>query len=126
MQNQYASLMEMAQGAFKERVDYELARVVENILDLNTNAVAKRKIQVNITLIPDKQRQAVQVQVDTTSKLAPVEPVGTTLMFQAAETGELCLLEVGAHVPGQMMLDGSEQEPSKIVALQRDLQAQGE
>jgi hypothetical protein len=58
MQDTKTSLMEMAQGAFKERVDYELHRVVENILDENTAAVAKRKIQLTVTLVPDKQRQA--------------------------------------------------------------------
>ena len=34
------SIIDMARGAIKERVDYEMTRVVENILDPNTSATA--------------------------------------------------------------------------------------
>ncbi len=30
------SIMQMARGAFEERVDYEMDKVIQNILDLNT------------------------------------------------------------------------------------------
>ena len=38
-----SSLLDMAAGAIKERVDYDVEKVVENILDVNTTAKAKRK-----------------------------------------------------------------------------------
>ena len=34
------SLVDMAMGAIKERIDYETCRVVENIKDLNTRHVS--------------------------------------------------------------------------------------
>lgn len=37
------SILDMCMGAIKERVDYDAARVVENILDPNTEPKAKRK-----------------------------------------------------------------------------------
>ena len=40
------SIIDMARGAIKERADYEMTRVVENILDPNTAATAARKITV--------------------------------------------------------------------------------
>ena len=43
-QNQRDSIMSMARGAFEERVDYEMDKVIQNILDPNTKATAKRKI----------------------------------------------------------------------------------
>ena len=43
-QTQRDSIMQMARGAFEERVDYEMDRVIQNILDPNTKATAKRKI----------------------------------------------------------------------------------
>ena len=43
-QNRSDSLLEMARGAILERVDYEAARVAENIEDPNTDFKAKRKI----------------------------------------------------------------------------------
>lgn len=46
-QNQRDSIMSMARGAFEERVDYEMDKVIQNILDPNTKATAKRKITHN-------------------------------------------------------------------------------
>ena len=37
------SILEMARGAFQERADYEMSRIVDNILDANTKADATRK-----------------------------------------------------------------------------------
>lgn len=49
-QNQRDSIMSMARGAFEERVDYEMDKVIQNILDPNTKATAKRKITLTIEL----------------------------------------------------------------------------
>ena len=42
--NQKSSLLQMARGAIQERVDYEVSRVVDNILDMNTEAKVKRQV----------------------------------------------------------------------------------
>ena len=52
-QNQRDSIMSMARGAFEERVDYEMDKVIQNILDPNTKATAKRKITLTIELTPE-------------------------------------------------------------------------
>lgn len=57
-QNQRDSIMSMARGAFEERVDYEMGKVIQNILDPNTKATAKRKITLTIELTPDDERRA--------------------------------------------------------------------
>ena len=49
------SIMRMARGAFEERVDYEMDKVIQNILDPNTKATAKRKITLTIELTPDDE-----------------------------------------------------------------------
>ena len=54
------SIMQMAKGAFQERVDYEMARVIDNILDPNTKATAKRKITLTIELTPDDERENIR------------------------------------------------------------------
>lgn len=41
------SVLEMAMGAIAEITDYEVERVVANIMDPNTNATAKRKITIS-------------------------------------------------------------------------------
>lgn len=63
-QNQRDSIMSMARGAFEERVDYEMDKVIQNILDPNTKATAKRKITLTIELTPDDERRTIGVQVD--------------------------------------------------------------
>ena len=39
-------------GAILERVDYEMGKVIDNILDPNTKPTGKRKITVGLELIP--------------------------------------------------------------------------
>lgn len=46
------SILEMSMGAILERVDYEMGKVMDNILDPNTKATAKRKISVTLELTP--------------------------------------------------------------------------
>lgn len=58
-QNQRDSIMSMARGAFEERVDYEMDKVIQNILDPNTKATAKRKITLTIELTPDDEPEPI-------------------------------------------------------------------
>ena len=78
-----SSILQMARGAFQERVDYEMGRVVDNILDLNTKATAKRKITLTIELTPDDERQTISVAVQAKATLAPTNPVATALCITA-------------------------------------------
>lgn len=43
------SIIDMAHGAFKERADYEMAKILENILDPNTKAEKKRSLTIQMT-----------------------------------------------------------------------------
>lgn len=74
-----ASILQMARGAIQERVDYEISRIVDNILDVNTEACAKRRLTLTIELKPDENRQYIKIAASAVSKLAPATPVGTTL-----------------------------------------------
>ena len=46
MEDTRTSILQMARGAIMERIDYEMTKVVDNILDPNTEATAKRKVQL--------------------------------------------------------------------------------
>ena len=50
------SVLEMAMGAIAEITDYEVERVVANIMDPNTSPTAKRKITITLTFSPDDYR----------------------------------------------------------------------
>ena len=116
------SIMRMARGAFEERVDYEMDKVIQNILDPNTKATAKRKITLTIELTPDDERRQIQVSVTAKSTLAatnPVatNPVATSLYVTGDSNGELVVAEMVPQVPGQMNMDGTQQEAPKLLKL---------
>ena len=112
-----SSLLQMAKGAIQERVDYEVSRVVDNILDMNTEAKVKRKVVLTIVMVPDDDRQVVKIEASAKSTLAPVTPVGTSLVITADGNGEMILAEIVPQVPGQMSLTGQEQEAPKILKI---------
>lgn len=91
-QNQRDSIMSMARGAFEERVDYEMDKVIQNILDPNTKATAK-------------------------PTLAATNPVATALYVTSDGNGELVVAEMVPQVPGQMNMDGTQQEAPKLLKL---------
>lgn len=107
-QNQRDSIMSMARGAFEERVDYEMDKVIQNILDPNTKATAKRKITLTIELTPDDERRTIGVSVTAKSTLAATNPVATALYVTSDGNGELVVAEMVPQVPGQMNMDVEE------------------
>lgn len=111
------SIMRMARGAFEERVDYEMDKVIQNIIDPNTKATAKRKITLTIELTPDDERRQIQVSVTAKSTLAPTRPVATSLYVTGDANGEMVVAEMVPQVPGQLNLDGEQQEPPKLLKL---------
>lgn len=110
-----SSLLQMAKGAIQERVDYEVSRVVDNILDMNTEAKVKRKVTLTIVMVPDEDRQVVKIEASAKSTLAPVTPVGTSLVITSDLNGEMMLAEIVPQVPGQISMTGQEQEAPKIL-----------
>lgn len=112
-----SSLLQMAKGAIQERVDYEVSKVIDNILDMNTDPTAKRKVTLTVELKPDEERQVVKITATAKSTLAPTVPIGTSLVITADKNGEMMLAEIVPQVPGQMALDGGEQEAPKILKL---------
>lgn len=110
------SILEMSMGAILERVDYEMGRVLDNIIDPNTKATAKRKITVNLELIPSSDRKTITVQSTAKSALVPTEPITTSLFITSQPgTGEMVVAEMTPRVPGQVSMDGNVQEQPKVL-----------
>ena len=112
-----SSLLQMAKGAIQERVDYEVSKVIDNILDVNTDPLAKRKVTLVVEMKPDEDRQVVKITATATSKLAPTNSVGTSLVITSDQNGEMILAEIIPQVPGQMSLTGEVQESPKILKI---------
>ena len=112
------SILEMARGAFQERADYEMSRIVDNILDANTKADAARKLTLTLTLKPDDSRQNIAISCTAKSTLAATNPVTTSLYVASSPaTGGVQICEMVPNIPGQMDMDGGEQDTAPILKL---------
>lgn len=107
------SIIDMARGAIKERADYEMTRVVENILDPNTSATAARKITITLTLKSDDTRQNIAVSCVAKSTLVATNPVTTSLYVADEES----IVEMVPQIPGQLAVDAGEQEAPPMLKL---------
>ena len=103
---QIRTLDELMDGALTERFNYEMARVLQNVFDVNTKAKSKRQIQIVVDITPNERRDAADFRVDVRSKLAPVEPVAQTVMIYQDDEGNVTATELTGQVPGQMDMEG--------------------
>ena len=112
------SLIDMANGGFKEIMDREVCNVIDNILDVNTKATAKRKVTVTMEFTPDDSRINIRVASTVKTSLATINPVTTTL-YVAGEgsTGEARVVEMTPQIPGQVSMTGEEQTAPPILKL---------
>lgn len=111
------SILEMARGAILERVDYEMGRVMKNILDPNTKPTVKRKITLSIELTPDDNRSMIGVTVEAKSTLAPTTPIKTALYASVDSYGEFSAVEMTPQMPGQIGFDGTEAGPAPVLRI---------
>lgn len=107
------SILQMARGAIQERADYEMSRILDNILDANTDPKAKRKLTLTLELKPDDERQVISVSCTAKSTLAPTNPVVTSLYVADGDN----VVEMVPQVPGQFTLGGAEQEEPSVLKL---------
>ena len=107
------SILQMARGAIQERADYEITKILDNILDPNTSATAGRKLTITLTLKPDDTRQNITVGVVAKSTLAATNPVTTSLYVADSET----IVEMTPQLPGQLDVDGGEQDAAPMLTL---------
>lgn len=81
------SLRTMGSGAAIERFDDELLKVLENILDPNTEATEARKITLEVTLKPNSERTTTAVNIVVKSKISPASAYPTVLFIGQDEAG---------------------------------------
>lgn len=110
-----SSILEMARGAIIEQFDVEVGKVINNILDPNTEPAKKRSITLTVDFIPSADRQNVTVQATAKSKLLPNNAIKTGIYIGAdTSTGEIQAYELMPNIPGQLAFDGEETEEPKI------------
>lgn len=94
----------VANGAVDERFNIEMNRVLENIKDLNTDPLKKRKIVLEIVIEPNEQRTLGTVAVTAKTTLAPAKDVTTTLIIDTDHEGKARAAELQSGIPGQTFI----------------------
>ena len=77
------TLTNLGGGAAVEKFDEELQRVLDNIVDPNTQAESVRSITLKVTIKPDNTRQVGTVLISSVAKLAPDKEYETTCALGA-------------------------------------------
>lgn len=79
-------------GALAELFAVELARILANITDPNTDAAAKRTMTISVVFKPNRDRDVAEVRLACSSKLAGILTVETQL-FMGRSGGKLIAVE---------------------------------
>ena len=112
------SVLEMAQGAILEACNIEVGKVMENIFDLNTPPTKKREVNIKVVFEPSADRQQINVSAQSSCKLQPNNAIQTALYCGKDErSGKIQAVELVPNIPGQINLDGEEQEQPKELKL---------
>ena len=114
-QRQIRSLDELMDGALTERFNGELRKVLENVLDPNTDAKKKRRIQITIDIAPNDRRDAADFKIEVKSTIAAPKPAEQTVFLKMDETtGTVTATEITNQIPGQMNMEGTPVMPKVI------------
>lgn len=114
MKTEAKSIVQMARGAILERCDYEMSRVMDNIMDPNTKATAKRRIVLALEFKPDGNRQLINVEATAKSSLCPTDPIAVSL-YTGIEQGRFVAVEMSGNIPGQTDMSGGEEAERTVL-----------
>jgi hypothetical protein len=103
MENKF-NLETLAGGAFTERVNQALNDIAENILDLNTDFKAKRKVTIDLIFTTKEDRDLTEVDIVTKTKLAPKTSVHTKILLDKDFDGEVIASEFKKQISGQIYM----------------------
>jgi len=80
-----ASLQSIAGGEAIAQFDFQLNRAIENCLDVNTEAKAKRQVVLKVTILPTEDRKSAMVTFNAEAKLPGDRPGIEQLHFAKNE-----------------------------------------
>ncbi|KRM95975.1 hypothetical protein FC19_GL001456 [Liquorilactobacillus aquaticus DSM 21051] len=104
------SIDQIADGGAQVKLNRALEKIAENIMDPNTDPTKKRKLQMNVTFEPAKSGEAVDVDVQVKTTLAPEVSVGTTLLIGKDSRGKAVVNELKSGAKGQTYIDPDDGE----------------
>ncbi len=92
-QEEILDLARIGGGAATEKFEDECAKVLENILDVNTSETAAREITLKVKFKPNRVRSSSDVEITCTSKLAPAVSHETSIFHGRDSRGQIKVAE---------------------------------
>lgn len=108
------SLSTVCGGCAEERFNFELQKILENILDPNTDATAERSVTLTVKVKPDEDRQMMRSTLTVSSKPAPLSPQSSFAMVGKDVRGKAEAHEVKPFVQSEF------QFPENVTQLKKE------
>lgn len=108
---QIKNLNDMMGGAVTERFTAALKTVLANVFDPNTDPAKKRKITIDLTVSPSKDRSTADFALNVKTLLASPTAVNQTMMLNRDDSGNITATEIGDQLPGEIDIDEVESKP---------------
>lgn len=104
------SIDQLAGGGLTERINRELAKVAENVLDPNTKPDAVRSVTITLSIKPDEARQIGKADFTVKSSLAPAKGLPSAFVFDYDHEGKAVMkeLQTGRDRNQMMVADNGE------------------
>lgn len=100
------NLSQLANGGIQEKINSELEKVLDNIMDPNTNPKEKRKLVITLTFSPNEDRSLITTEANIKPSLAAQNNVSTMIMAEKDwKTGEIYANELQSGAKGQTFFD---------------------
>lgn len=102
------NLNELAGGGLSDRINRELQKVAENVLDPNTKADAVRTLTITLKIKPNENRQVGTAEFVVKSALVPPKGLPSMFVFDYDSEGKAVLAELKTgNDPNQTAMNDS-------------------
>ncbi|MEH7503264.1 replication terminator protein [Neobacillus drentensis] len=98
-------LNNFADGAMAERFNQELQKVLDNIVDPNTDPKKVRKVTLTVSISSNDKRELANVSVQAKSTMSPAKNIETQLLMDYDSKGKVTGSELKSGARGQTYLD---------------------
>jgi hypothetical protein len=88
------NVINLADGSIVEKLNRELEKITQNIMDKNTDPRKERKITLTLSFKPNENRDFVRTTITTKTTLATEQGVETQILVGKDSEGQLHLNEV--------------------------------
>lgn len=107
-------------GAVVERFNAELRKVLENIYDMRTDPIKKRKIVLEFAFTPSANRDAATMTYNVKTTLVPPKEIEQTVLMRQRDDGSVVVTERTDQIPGQIDMTGNEQPLPRVIEFASD------